>query len=390
MQSIKVFLRSNTCLIVLFLSLFNIAFVYSNPLVIIRDVRNEPFDINKLAGKVSKYLNATTSEDIVLMGSSLLVVPSVRCDEILNHRRPRYDIQYKRNELIAYDKADYLSDQLRQNGCPAKVINLGIIACMISDLRIIQRKLIESSKHPKLIVYCIAPRDFLDNFHSNIEDSPLYKLLQSNQSDSNVQIQRLIDFCPLYSHRRENCNGLTLLAAELLDRPSNIYSASISNNSLRKPFLDRLKALASNTKLNLLPKYDEPLNTLQDLESYKQVYLPLNETTYTQQLKALKDLISDAKIHKLKILVVEMPLTTPNMSLLPNSFWIKYRRDISDICKEAQISYLDVSRNVEYKLADFEDSCHLNSRGGGKFFNYLAKVICQTNNDENLSPTNKQ
>ncbi len=112
MQSIKVFLRSNTCLIVLFLSLFNIAFVYSNPLVIIRDVRNEPFDINKLAGKVSKYLNATTSEDIVLMGSSLLVVPSVRCDEILNHRRPRYDIQYKRNELIAYDKADYLSDHV--------------------------------------------------------------------------------------------------------------------------------------------------------------------------------------------------------------------------------------------------------------------------------------
>jgi hypothetical protein len=244
-------------------------------------------------------------------------------------------------------------------------------------MQIILDEIIKSQMRPKMLIVCIAPRDFLDNSHSKISESPIYKHLKSETSYNGINLQNLISKFSLYPRLKIYQTSLTGATAQLLNRSTGLHDAANHKTSAQTSFARRVNNLLALKICNIVPNYDQPLNTLQDLSSYKKVYLPINETTYSQQLKAFTTLLSNAKKHSLKLVIIEMPLTMQNKTLLPKSFWNKYKRDISERCRNFEIEYLDASENTKYEIADFEDSCHLNAVGGSKFFNYLAAVICK-------------
>jgi lysophospholipase L1-like esterase len=86
-------------------------------------------------------------------------------------------------------------------------------------------------------------------------------------------------------------------------------------------------------------------------------------------------MLQTAKVKHIDVLLVNMPLTPDNLNLLPAPTLARYNQTIKNIAAKYQAKFLDWQQAPEYDSADFIDSCHLNARGGAKFYMHLADAI---------------
>lgn len=96
----------------------------------------------------------------------------------------------------------------------------------------------------------------------------------------------------------------------------------------------------------------------------------------------LKKTIDLAKSSGIAVQICFMPLAQEHQNILKPDAWNKYKTGVAALAAKEHVTCLDPQEEIEFRASDFEDSAHLNSTGGKKFFNYLSNKIC---NDQKIA-----
>jgi hypothetical protein len=323
-----------------------------------------------LVTKLAAFLPSSEQPDIVFLGSSLILVPAVRCDDRLSGKSACYDRWYYDRYIPGYTQSIYLENQLKdKTGLSLKIKNLGVASSIMSDQWGIFQLMLSEGKRPRLLVLGLAPRDFLDNTQQKHLETPtrvfMREYSQSSLLPESLSAGELLDSAGRIEHRFQKVfgslkNGCTNLACQLTGHPSR---SEFSNG----------------------PVYvgDRP-NRLVDIETYRKLYNPPNFKMLAQQNSYLSRLLETARQNGISVLVVNMPLTRENTDTLASEALNAYTRALAHVTQEYGAGFLDIgSHSPEYTLADFEDCCHLNGRGGEKFYASLVSYI--TGNEQMLA-----
>jgi Protein of unknown function (DUF1574) len=357
-----------------------------------------PLDQNPLVSKLPEFIHSRENPDILLLGSSLTLVPAVRCDDELTGARARYDVGYRRNYINCYSKAEYfrqsLESALKQ---PVQVRNLGVIASIFSDQELILERTLKSGKKPKLVICCTAPRDFLDNYRSVVEQTPVFQVLAdlSTIHDMSARGASLADISSramehlwhFYLVRADYRTVALAATAQLLDHPQDLFHAGQNKAKVKaenKNHDEETLEIGIMDHRNK-PVYVAPPNTLNDLSIYKNVYQPVNLKLFNTQSDYLVKMLKLCKQNKITVLIVNMPLTEANKKLLPADAWARYKALLVNETAKYDAAYLDADIPGEFSMSDFEDSCHMNSRGGRKFYKILVEALSARNRSQSLA-----
>jgi hypothetical protein len=306
------------------------------------------------AAKLTRILAAPDDADVLLLGSSLVQVSSVRVDdEHVYHRKSRFDGPYYKYHINQYCRSKYLESLLGERlGKPVEVCNAAVSACVNSDLLLFARKYLAINKKPKVAVICVAPREFLDRQRFPIDKTPTYLALGDQQSSAPQQ----------FEHGLGGVWNLFRLHNEIKDR-LQFVACSTTN---RAPTLEDAK----------WPKvFEQPPNKLYDLTGYKSMYLPINEQQWQIQTKAFRDLLVLLKSHDIEVLVVNTPVTRENYALLPAPVLSRFRKMIEFETAVAGVPLLQPTASDFDTALDFEDSAHMNARGGTKLYSTIADAV---------------
>lgn len=338
---------------------------------------------NFLVSKLPQQLAAGTNPDVLLLGSSLVLVPAVRCDDQFHGRKTRYDRWYYRNCIDEYTKADFLQSLLgKKTGKKVEVLDLAVAASLMSDQYLILKKYLATGKHPKLIICAIAPRDFLDNLRPDLEKTPTYSILadltclqdliQSKPTLASLSDFVFGNFSNYYKNRTDYNSFIKAATSRFTGHPIDLYHSTVGKKTARPIASSRSDvSVLDSSKADYGPK----ANVLEDLEGYRKIYLPVNHQLYDKQISYLEKFLQLADSNKIPVLLVDMPLTRENLEVLPLAAQKKYRADISRLAKNSGARLLIPEDHKEYQLADFEDSVHMNASGGKKLFTSIARAL---------------
>lgn len=314
--------------------------------------------------KLNPFLNTSEQADIVMLGSSLVLVPAVRCDDKLNGKNRRFDREFFARYILEYSKATYLEHQLKmQFGEDIKVKNLGIASAVMSDHFGIFKMMLEEEKHPRLLILALAPRDFLDNTQEEYLKTPTRMFIREFENPSfipaSLNSSDLLDASTNIEHRFEKVIAKLRTASVEMACAVTGHAAFVEH--YRPPSVKR----------------DELVNELNDLETYRHLYNPPNFKMLARQSEYLRQFLATAKAKKVDVLVVNMPVTKENIDTLDPSARSIYISSLKKLTKEFDTPLLDIGSDTEklYMKTDFEDCCHLNTAGGEKFFAALVEYL---------------
>ena len=385
---LSITLSSTAVLLLVFLVVLDQVVIHVRPLQFFDDTGLVPLNQEPLVSKVPVFLRSPENPEVILLGSSTWLIPSVRCDNEFEHRRTRYDSWYGRNYVLGYNKSVYfahlLSQQTHQN---LQLINLGVVASMMSDQYFILRKLVEQGKRPRLVICGIAPRDFLDNYRAKVEKTPVAQVLSNFRSlayftQHKIPFAERCDFALsmlwyFYKVRADYRTFLSSTVALFSGHPVNLAAASTVNQvQHRDQALQRFQGLQTRAFCTgVKPDYVPKPNKLVDLDMYKHVYYPLNTKLFEEQTGYLEKFLKLAHESNTPVVLVSMPLTQENLSLLPATMIKRYRNSITDLANKYEVPIYFPADTVAFHLNDFEDSVHLNGSGGHKMFRAITEFV---------------
>lgn len=376
-------LTSTFLLVVVYLSLLPFVFAYVRPLQHLDLAQAIPINRRTLVGKISNYLTSGKKPEVVFVGSSLLLVPAVRSDDEMLQRPTRYDQPYSWY-IQDYSKAKYFAAQLqKQAGRMLQVDNLGVTGAMVSDVSLIVNKAISVGRKPQLIIYGIAPRDFMNTEISFITRTSTYQLLgdlsclpdllKHQTSFSEMAEFALGNIWHFYSERGDYRALMTNWICQLTGHPATLAEATDG------PKVDKHESqpakLSQAEKVSMSDLATGRVNTLNDLRLYKYRYNPPNLPLLTLQTRYFEELLQACNEAGVPLMVVNMPLTKQNKDLIPAGILDRYRHAINRLTTKHGVKFIDIDLGGGYELTDFEDSCHLNASGGRKLYQQLIAAL---------------
>ncbi|MGH9552168.1 MAG: hypothetical protein ACRD3W_22465, partial [Terriglobales bacterium] len=112
------------------------------------------------------------------------------------------------------------------------------------------------------------------------------------------------------------------------------------------------------------------------LKEYRIRYSGINENEIALQGNFLDNLLTLCQQRRIKLILVNMPLTSENRALLPRGFYDRYRDTIETIVRRhSHVQYADIGSDKGYTRSEFYDSAHLNERGGYKLLTQLLPML---------------
>jgi hypothetical protein len=281
---------------------------------------------------------------------------------------------------MTYTRAEEFQKTLRDKlKLAGEVSNLTCAGCMVSDTYILLKRLIEANRAPKMVLYGIAPRDFADNMMPKIGETPLcFALAEWSGKLSKPQptaSEYLSFYAGKYSNFYKNKNSFrgafTEIAADTLGRPISLFAATHPETvGLEKSI--KTKSLEAN--VIAAQKVDHSLVD-HDLELYKTRYNPFSRDRFNTETVALNNLVELCQSNRITLLIIEMPLTDRNRSLMPSDLVASYQKAIANTSVNKVVKIVDFFTPDYFTAPDFSDSAHLNTEGSNKFQNLLVKEM---------------
>ncbi|RTL34886.1 MAG: DUF1574 domain-containing protein [Candidatus Melainabacteria bacterium] len=344
---------------------------------------------NALISKLPGMLKAKDAPDVLLLGASGIVIPSVRCDDQFHQRPSRYDEQFMKSDIWKYAKSDYLADLLsHQLHKDVTIDNTGSGGCIMSDQYIVLKKYLDAGKRPEFVLITTGPKDFYDNLKPSIDKTPIYTeladlpirltdIVQGNcKIDSSVpeMSESLLRALSKFYFFREDYRGfLARKTSELTGHPESLEKTP-ENLAAQKATAGKDSAALASAKKAEPIRYIP--NTNQDIKRFRKIYLPINKTQFDQQMAYLQKTIELAKSNGIAVQICFMPLAEEHKNILKPDAWDTYKKRVTEMAAKEDVACLDPQEEIGFEPDDFEDSAHLNKVGGKKFFNYLTEKIC--------------
>ncbi len=319
--------------------------------------------------------------NVALLGSSLMVSAVAGTDaNFLNQKI----------DLTKYHKAAYLDDRLQSKfGGKFNTFNLSAPGQMPSDAFMMLKGMMNTADRPEVVIYGVAPRDFIDStLSSPVDTEPFHylkrivnlddvssALFRSPQSKLDFWLQKSLYFYQ-YSLDCEMAvdEFVTQRLAVLLPPDKN------------HPFTwwDRTRLLP-----NYLPgeiKPDAMISAPMDLKTarenfadntkeYIQRYKKPDRHIYKTQFIFLNKLAEFCQREKIELVIVNMPITRYNVSILKPQVYLNYIQALREWSFYHNFLAYDLSNFEKYERSDFHDSVHLNAFGGKKLFDNIVDIL---------------
>lgn len=364
------------------------------PLQYIKTTRYVPLEQNPLVSKLPAFFDAKERPELLVLGSSLPMEAIAR-----------YDAEYtgtfnekSLNEVRQYTGAKYLEHLIEQkNGTKLSAFNLTCVACMASDAELILRRAIDAGRSPKIVIFGMGPRDFIDNIAPPAGKSPVCQLLSNRTSLREIfseartleETRDLVlgQLVYLYKVRTDYKTMLTGWACDLFAHPADLYESNQLAKLNQKA--DAEKTLAAPAKpieaqaakptvtqardvCKIGQTTDETSVETQkrgqfaDLPEWKERYLPANVGRFEKEKASFQKMLDTCNRKGIRMIVVNMPITNENKEIIPKKLFQRYQNEVCTMPAQYGDEMLDLDGTGAFQLSDFYDSAHVNAQGGKK------------------------
>ncbi len=308
---------------------------------------------------------------IVFLGSSLVLMPLNLADASFLNRTIDGAIHHTSllfNSLLT-ERGQYQSCNF----------NFALPGLMASDAYLIANLLLQEKNNPKLIIYGIGPRDFLDNLLLSPTSTDIYHcladLLQKNSPSQVASFKgrgwqsQLNDFLNKNILLYANKEDIDLASSQELDSVCSLISRNLAG--LFQISCSTFPTPISAEKLHeLLPNYNpmaidkneclfnphtpiDPDRFTKNLNEYRIRYHTVNWDTFACQTKFFVDLLKLARQNNVKVLVVAMPITSVNRQLLPEYIFAAYKDNLRVLSKSCGAQFVDLDDAHSFNDQDF-------------------------------------
>lgn len=384
------------------------------------------FQQNPRITAIRNAIETHKKPDVMVAGDSLIFSALYFADQETKLANPdEYDQTYLDARLLS----KLLSKQYNRK--QTDVLNLSVPGGTPTDACLLLNEIIAQGKAPKLLMYGLAPRAMADNQvpgagaiggklvlnvtppHkeqpglSDYIDQSIRKLSETDAvrnilrefgqlGDSPSEVQ-LRDFYvgtlwQYYHDRGKVRSELSSRATQVL-KPATVKDTSEGNASGGAATVINAEAKASSGALPAdgkkgqkeepMWRHFNPERFERDLANYNQRYNPPNFKKFNKQADALSKLAQLCLANNVHLLIVNMPLSEANRSLIKPEFYSAYIKKLNDLATgnggtaQSGITFIDMSRPEEFPQEMFLDSVHLNSIGAQKFEDSLVSAMKQ-------------
>lgn len=364
----------------IFLLVVDMAIVVSNPLGKVDPMRL-PSPHSWEWWRTQSYLSASKAPDVVLLGSSLVMIPT-----------PMLDADYlnKPFDCVHHDHSVYMQDRLadlvglKEPSC----INLGLPGGMISDDYMVARYLLDGERKPKVAVLGITLRDFIEHHVQYPATSHPYRYFSQFMDVADVvdiampQVWQRADY--LWGHyfvlwgKRLQMQAITEDVGKHVIAP--IQSTQVAVNPVtdaerNKTLAAKLKAIAEEGEFMMEPHkltlYEDNTN------EYRSRFRGDKSELFNAESEFLARLLKLLRDRNIEVLVVNMPLMPANMSVMPPGMYDKYMAITQKLAAENNCKFLNLNDSARFVISDFRDTAHMNGNGGKKFLDSVDMTIAQ-------------
>ena len=309
---------------------------------------------------VNEFKALPNKPTVVLLGSSLVMFPFWSMDMA---RHPAQMV-----DMFHHHGSEALEESMRAGGFKdPHVFSFAIFGQMVSDAYIYVSEFLRDEKKPEYLIYGIAPRDFSDSDLSSPMTTNTFKRLVNLDNFAQYAnlylpgFQERLDFilgrvCYFYGHR-----------ARLQQEVNKGIEKAYIFTHIHPP---EPKTNFASAGFMLFGGLKERWKS-SEME-YQRRYKDIAERDLSVQMGFLKRLVDVSRERKIKLIVVNMPLTEVNRNILPAGFYQKFRNDVATVCAQPGVKVVDIGDSKDFKDADFWDTAHLGPTGGMKI---LPKVL---------------
>jgi hypothetical protein len=316
--------------------------------------------------------------NVALLGSSLMVSAVATADaNYVNHPL----------DLTQYHKASYLDHVLSTSfGGKFDTFNLSAPGQMPSDAYLMLQAMVNTSQRPDVVIYGVAPRDFIDSTLGSPTDTESYRYLKRLVNTDEIASGLYRSPLPRldwYLQKHLFLYGSALDLQMLLgDVAQVVVDRLVPRPWSSTPFTwyDRRKILPSYLGAEIFPgaMMSVPVTRDQadkqfddDTQNYKDRYKHPEIAVFKTQFYFLRKLTAYCRREKIDLILVNMPLTQINLNILKADNHANYVRELEKFAFEQGLAEINLCDLSLFHQTDFHDSVHLNAFGGTKFFDQL-------------------
>ncbi|MDR3614895.1 MAG: hypothetical protein P4L53_15150 [Candidatus Obscuribacterales bacterium] len=320
--------------------------------------------------------------NVALLGSSLMVSAVATADaNYLNHPL----------DLTQYHKASYLDHVLSTAfGGKFDTFNLSAPGQMPSDAYLMLQAMVNTSQRPDVVIYGVAPRDFIDSTLGSPTDTESYRYLKRLVNTDEIASGLYRSPLPRFDWYLQKHLFLYGSALDLQMMISDVVQVVVDRLVPRPwsstPFTwwDRRRILPSYLGAEIFPgsMMSVPVTRDQadrqfddDTQNYKDRYKHPETAVFKTQFYFLRKLTAYCRREKIDLILINMPLTQINLDILKAENHANYVRELEKFAFEQGLAEINLCDLSLFNLKDFHDSVHLNAFGGTKFFDQLVTKL---------------
>lgn len=328
---------------------------------------------------VKEFYEQKPPAQVVLLGSSLLM-----------HSVSRQDADYLQKDLdyVHHHRSIYLEDQIKERfggDTNLRCFNFSLPGDLVSDDYMIARAVLHGERKPKYIILGLSLRDFIDNAVNCPGNTPPFRYLKRFTDIDDLVDLAMPQFWQQFDYRFGKFFYLWGNKLDLqvwFDQTARNLLVPISHSLALPSLLNELdyrKHVPSDLHSEVeegmaIVKPNLPYSFDPNFADYRRRCGKANARMFKIQSIFLKKLVEFCKQEGICLVVVNMPLTRENLSLMPPGSYENYLTTVRQTAEKAGDTFVDLNEDPHFVHTDFYDTAHMNSSGGKKLLDILAKL----------------
>jgi hypothetical protein len=341
---------------------------------------------NALWWAVRDFQSLHKCPDIVLFGSSLL--GPVIADVDANYLGRPIDCALHRSSSYLEHLLDDSRSRDYDSAKKVDTFSFGLSGEMISDAFAIASTFFQNGSTPRVVVWTVAPRDFIDAlfYDAWTSDIAVYmnrisgeEVIPDTHKSLPLLVERSLTWSyPLFRMRQMLSSACYRFTRNLTPRALKTHPGPGSQSLVQF----RNGKLLYSTSDDLMPGEalifpDKNVHAFHDNSSeYQARYHPFVDKTFRAQFTYFDQFLDRMKRLGTKVIVVNMPLTKRNLSLMPAGVYSAYLTALKTHSQNRGAHMYDFN-DGSFSQPDFYDTVHLNGSGAKKAVEKLKFILVE-------------
>lgn len=349
--------------------------------------RSEPyklltqFDADMSEQKAQR--NRSCQPGVLLLGSSLVIAPLLQ-EESYFLNRPYDEFRHTRMQFL--EAGDIGRNEFFSSG--SSVYRLAVPGGMASDACLILNHLLGNNVKPTAIIYGIAPRDFHSNLLGPYVRTDTFRTIATPADLPEVarlgacSVQEFIDatigrFSTFWLCRSEVRKYVWLRMKKTIDRLSPValferYNP-VTGTRIQKDgqFPEDAPGIPTVRPNVPLPH----MCTKEVMDAYRRDYNPVDPKLIEVQFSFFNRLMEICNDQKIKLVVVNMPLSRTNRELMAAGFYDSYLKRVQDCCNHHNIQFCNLQTDRWDDDASYIDTVHITPASSKRLITELVNEL---------------